>query len=273
MTLLTTPTLQSLYRRASRSDGLEHETIRFWHHLLSKVYFRAEYFVVSHENPPSSAPEERLRRVDFSIGRINIVTDELAVIAFVEGKRTKAGEGDYEEVEAQCYQACEAHLKHYEDCRHVYGICVVGTEARVFRCKRGPPLRFLSVTNSYLDADGPNASELHRHFTTMEGRAQPRTLTSSTGHLQTSGHGQFGGGSTTGSQTVPPGYYIASDGHQYPMQSSSATPTAQTTSQYQQPQQAPLNQQQTSGQGQFGGGSTTGSQTVPPGYYIGSDGR
>ncbi|KAJ4286950.1 hypothetical protein N0V90_012830 [Kalmusia sp. IMI 367209] len=181
MSLLTTPTLQALYRKAAQNTGLEHETITFWDHLLSKVYFSAEYFVISHQKPPSDAASDRLRRVDFSIGRIDFSTDELSVIAFVEGKRTKAGENDYQAVEAQCFDACEAHLLHRVNCKRVYGICVVGTEAQILLCWRDEQMqiRFASMTHgNYYDADGPDATILHELFTEMEQSAQPRILQS-----------------------------------------------------------------------------------------------
>jgi hypothetical protein len=185
MSLLTTPTLEALYRRACRSEGLEHETITFWDHLLSKIYFAAEYFVITNQNPPSSSESDRLRRVDFSIGKINISTDEFAVIAFVEGKRTKAGAEDYEVVEAQCHQACEAHLMHFKKCLEVYAICVVGPEAQVFHHVRGPPPTFVSMTNgNYLDANGPYANVLHGLFLDMARSVQPPTLMSSSTYNQ-----------------------------------------------------------------------------------------
>ena len=274
MSLLTTPTLRSLYNKARKSTGLEYETINFWSHMLSRIYFNDEYFVVNHQNPPSSAPEERLRRVDFSIGRIDFTTDELAIIAFVEGKRTKAGERDYKEVEAQCLQACEAHVKHYPNCYNVYGICVVGTEAQIFIYQPRLLPRHEFLTHGYIDANSSAASKLHELFNSIAQSAQPPTLGSTTGQY-TSGYGQGGYG---GQQSVPGQQYTSSYGQSGSGQGGyggqQSVPGQQYTSSSGQ-QQSSYGQQYTSGYGQSGSGQSGygGQQSVPGQQYTSSYGQ
>lgn len=181
MTLIKTPTERALYRRASRTQGLETESVDLWLHILRLKYFFEDYWVISQQSSPSDAVEERYRKVDNSVGTINFSTDEKIITAFVEGKRWKASKRDYQEAEDQTYQACRAHSREHRTSRIVYGICVVGTEAKVFVFDPYPNATWTAKTDRYIDADEAASSILHNLFLTMKKVRQPPTLGSTVG--------------------------------------------------------------------------------------------
>lgn len=137
MSLVKTDTDRVLFKFVNEPRSLEAKTNNFWHKILSKEYFPEEYYFTSHEAPPSEASEDRRRRVDFHIGRIDFRTETINVIAFIEGKRAHASKDAQDEVIAQVFNACQSHIWEYPQYQSVYGICVVGGWAKCYLYRGG----------------------------------------------------------------------------------------------------------------------------------------
>ncbi|KAF1921138.1 hypothetical protein BDU57DRAFT_562739 [Ampelomyces quisqualis] len=146
----------------------EHETITFWEYLFNKRYFVGEAWFVASQKPPSSATEDRRRRIDLNINYYDGAIDEVKIIAIVEGKKTSTQPAVVENVEAQAYEACAARCKSGGS---VWAITVIGTAARVWKFTTLPVPSWECVTGGdepefrwYIDADSAAAAVIDRQI-------------------------------------------------------------------------------------------------------------
>ncbi|KAF2023141.1 hypothetical protein EK21DRAFT_119045 [Setomelanomma holmii] len=167
MSLVTTPTLRALYQLANTKGAQEHESVTFWNHVLNKIWFPEEHWVISPEVPPSSHKDDRRRRMDLGVSFfISFSQCNLDRVAVIE---VKGIDGSKDEVEAQAQEASESC------CRaggSVWALTMVGTAACVWQWTTLPVKQFVDNT-TYIDADSPWASRLSQAVMNMKSEVHP----------------------------------------------------------------------------------------------------
>jgi len=154
MSLLTSPALVYLYNKILQPGAHEHHSKTFWAHLIRTKFLQGDDIVIATESPPTPLAEDAFRRVDFHVCIINQY-QKLQIIAICEIKKAT---GSIDELESQLQQACEACVRYTKD--DVWGIAIRGTKAQILQYTTSN--RYFPLTNGYIDANSPEASELSR---------------------------------------------------------------------------------------------------------------
>ena len=130
MSLVTDTYLLQLWKAAQAASDVEAPGRTFWNQVLSKYIFVGKEYVVSSEEPPSSASTKR--RVDIIVKYFESPKYSIRIFCFVEAKRPNADLSLIDEVEHQAFDACVSYLS-TNKLQHIYAMTTVGTRARLWK--------------------------------------------------------------------------------------------------------------------------------------------
>ena len=171
MSLITDPTLATLWREAQVATESEWPSRTFWLHLFTKHIFFRKSDIVAVEEPPSSTVAKR--RIDIIVKYTN-AEHQIFVLCFVECKRPNAPITLIDEVEHQAFNACASYLSD-NNLEFVYAMTTLGTRARLWKYFRGndylTPLfgsDNLSDKKEYVEAHSTQAAHLTAGFNAMK---------------------------------------------------------------------------------------------------------
>ncbi|KAL2887286.1 hypothetical protein HOO65_050407 [Ceratocystis lukuohia] len=126
MSLLKTHQGQSLMQDAN--DYPEWATTRFWEYVFKQVAFVGPDWIIASQQPPTRRHDDR-RRVDLKLELINQFFHQ--PLLFIEAKRSDESLTYFDDVEAQAYNACMAHLVETGQ-KTVWAMTCVGTKTRLW---------------------------------------------------------------------------------------------------------------------------------------------
>ena len=147
MTLITTPTLTSLWMNAHihfASD--KRATAKLWFYLWNKHFFTAKEWVVSIEPPPPGKNEDR--SVDIVIENYG----KWGAMVLAVHSTGEVGDGwlqTVSETEERLLRSCKAYLEKNPEILYVFAFTSVGTMAKAWVCHRR--YSFLAPLRGYDD--------------------------------------------------------------------------------------------------------------------------
>lgn len=126
-----------LYRQMFSVGATEPQARAFWEEILDTLISTSEKALRRRtEQPPvtSALSEHRRRRVDIHLDSFVEESKKRITLMYIEIKRADATRADFQTVEIQAQDACEAYLNSPESVTsEVYAMCVLGPLCRMFR--------------------------------------------------------------------------------------------------------------------------------------------
>ena len=128
---------RNLYLQMFSPGATEPQARAFWEEVLDALISASEKALRRRtEQPPvtSTLSEHRRRRVDIHLDSFVDESKKRITLIYIEVKRADAKQADFQTVEMQAQDACEAYLNSPESLTsEVYAMCVVGPLCRLFR--------------------------------------------------------------------------------------------------------------------------------------------
>ncbi|PSR75356.1 hypothetical protein BD289DRAFT_447824 [Coniella lustricola] len=128
MSLIDTKELSVL--QADAEAHLEWATVRLWECLLREKFFARLPWVMSSQQPPTKAHDDR-RRIDILVEMFN-ESGKITTLLVIEAKQARAPIKDIDSVEQQAYNAALAYSSSLRSPRPVWAMTVTGTLARIW---------------------------------------------------------------------------------------------------------------------------------------------
>ena len=126
-----------LYRQMFAVGATEPQARAFWEEILDTLISTSEKALRrrTEQAPVTSAlSEHRRRRVDIHLDSFVEESKKRITLMYIEIKRADATRADFQTVEIQAQDACEAYLNSPESATsEVYAMCVLGPLCRMFR--------------------------------------------------------------------------------------------------------------------------------------------
>lgn len=165
--------IRVLYNNVEKYKKEEGVSRKFWVYLFNKVYFRDERFNVVQEN---FTLDDNKRLVDYEIDVFRY--GDLHMLMLGEAKVSSTGPSPAQENKEILAKHYEVAIKKDRSLEHFFGMCTLGTKARLFIYTRTGGLKAylrdgpLGFGEYYIDADSPKASRLHQGLLAIAGRPE-----------------------------------------------------------------------------------------------------
>ncbi|KAG5754570.1 hypothetical protein H9Q70_002815 [Fusarium xylarioides] len=127
MSIINTPMLKTLWQDAQ--DYPEWAATKLWEYVFNRVIFRDDKWVVSSQQPPTRAADDK-RRVDLVVQKQSSKGD-LQTLLFLEAKRAEVDASVVQIVEYQAFTAaCAYYIETGKE--QIWTMTCVGSAARLW---------------------------------------------------------------------------------------------------------------------------------------------